>query len=842
VLAPAVVARSAASPDVAGGAAPFPPVAGLVAVAIGLLELAGGTPRPPAPTSAGICLLGAALYLLAPAGVGARRRLAGRVLAGAALLLGTWALAHYASGAVPGVERLPWLAVGGQGAAPRNPTLASALSTVALGTTLVLLRADRAGRLGAWLAGGVLAVALWALVGHLLGGTQVSATQGEGMLRAAFTPMSLSSALGFCVLALGALAARPDRGPMALLGGADAGAFMARRALLPVVVVPIALAWIRLLGERAGLYPEPIGVSLLTTFTVVALVAVVLWNARALRGLDAERRRAAEALQAARADLERALSAGAVATWRFHPADDPADDRVFGDAHLAALFAVPVESRRAGTPLETLARHIHPDDRALVVAGMTQAIERRGAYEAEYRIVLPDGSVRWLLARGVCETDPATGRLRFPGTVVDVTERRRAEDEQRLLAAAGLLLSATLDPERAGEAVAEIVVPTLADRCVVDVVDAEGGRPRPVGIAAASAAERAALQEAVARRPHGAPCLGTVAARRLGVEGPALLDAGDPAQAALLAELHAGSALLLPLVARDRRFGTVLAVGGVTRRRFDARDLALGVDLARRASLAIDNASLCRASCSAIEMRDQVLRVVAHDLKNPLASVKMNVDLLERSRGREREIDGARAARIRAAVARADRLIGDLLDVARLEAGKLELTLHREAIRPVLLEAVELHGTLTDAARHTIEVTVPDDLEPVFLDRDRVLQVLSNLLGNAIKFTPAGGRIRVCARPVEGGVRVEVVDSGPGIAPEDVPHLFRPFWQARPSSGGAGLGLAIAKGIVEAHGGAIGAEPAADGGACVWFTLPSAAATVARAGGAARVKGTASSS
>ena len=823
--------RRAPSITLVGGAAAFPSVAGLIATALGVTALAGWTLGTPSLTGVGICLLGAALPLLAREPVGGGRRVAACVLAGAATLLGICMLADYAIGARLGVDllALPDALRAAVGDVPRRPTFASGAALVSIGAALLVLDAGRRGRPVTWLAGTVLAVTLWALVGDLLGGTAVGGTGGSTAPLPVFTPMSIPSALAFCALALGTLAARPDRGPIALCRGVDAGAFMARRALAPVVVVPVVLAWLRLQGERAGLYPETIGVSLVAASTVVALVVVVLWNAAALRRLDAARRRAADALQEARTELELALSAGAIATWTFHPADDPAGDRVFGEARLAALFAVPAEALREGTPLETLETRIHPDDRARVSAAMAGAIERRAAYEEEYRIARPDGSLRWVVARGVCEPDQRTGRLRFPGTVVDVTERRRVEDAQRLLAAAGLLLSATLDPDRAGAAVADIVVPTLADWCVVDVTDADGD-PRPVGVAAASATQHTALREWMEHEPDRAACLGTVAARMLDVEGPALIPdaSGGARHAALLAKLHAGSALVLPLVARDRRFGTVLVAGNATSRRFDDRDLALGVDLARRAALAIDNALLYRASCDAIEMRDQVLRVVAHDLQNPIASIAMNVQLIERSPGREGEIHRVRTARIRAAVSRADRLIHDLLDVARLEAGSLQLSLHPGALRPLLLEAVELNRTLSEGAGHAIELSVPEDLEPVLMDRDRLLQVLGNLLGNAIKFTPAGGRIRVSAVAVAGGVRVEVTDSGPGIPPEHLSDLFRPFWQARPGAG-AGLGLAIAKGIVEAHGGRIGAEHAPDGGGRFWFTIPAAARVPAAA-------------
>jgi signal transduction histidine kinase len=170
-----------------------------------------------------------------------------------------------------------------------------------------------------------------------------------------------------------------------------------------------------------------------------------------------------------------------------------------------------------------------------------------------------------------------------------------------------------------------------------------------------------------------------------------------------------------------------------------------------------------------------------------------------------------------------NRLIQDLLDVARIEAGRMYL--ERDYLQPANLvrEAVELNAVLAAAKALTLRPEGGDATSPVLADRDRVLQVLANLIGNAIKFTPSGGEITVRAEPVNGEICFSVADSGPGIREDDLTRLFRPFWQGRRGGReGAGLGLTIAKGIVEAHGGRIWATSEPGAGATLCFTLPAA--------------------
>ncbi|MFW6202157.1 MAG: ATP-binding protein, partial [Gemmatimonadota bacterium] len=253
---------------------------------------------------------------------------------------------------------------------------------------------------------------------------------------------------------------------------------------------------------------------------------------------------------------------------------------------------------------------------------------------------------------------------------------------------------------------------------------------------------------------------------------------------------------------------------------FRSADLSLAEELAARASVALEKARLYDEARRATHVRDEMLAVVSHDLRNPLNTIVMSAELLAASLPTEADVARAQLAIIDRSVQRADRLIQDLLDVARLEAGTLALEPAPVPSAEVVHEALELHRAQAAASDVRLIDELPDHVPDVWADRDRLLQVFGNLIGNAIEFTPSGGRITIGAEPVDASVRFRVSDTGPGMPADHLSRLFDPFWQATRRRGGAGLGLAIARGIVGAHGGRIRAESAQGKGTTVSFTIP----------------------
>jgi PAS domain S-box-containing protein len=211
----------------------------------------------------------------------------------------------------------------------------------------------------------------------------------------------------------------------------------------------------------------------------------------------------------------------------------------------------------------------------------------------------------------------------------------------------------------------------------------------------------------------------------------------------------------------------------------------------------------------AVRARDEVVAIVSHDLRNPLGVVAAAADLLldlplDEVERREQAAIIARSA------GRMTRLIEDLLDVARIEAGALLVRTAPEEAGPILDEIQAVFRAQAKEKGVTLETVVAEGTPPARADRDRIIQALSNLVGNALKFTSAGGTVTVAAGPVEGGVALTVSDDGPGIPREEQGQLFDRFWQAnRHDRQGAGLGLAIVRGVAEAHGGRVDVSCAA---------------------------------
>jgi PAS domain S-box-containing protein len=229
----------------------------------------------------------------------------------------------------------------------------------------------------------------------------------------------------------------------------------------------------------------------------------------------------------------------------------------------------------------------------------------------------------------------------------------------------------------------------------------------------------------------------------------------------------------------------------------------------------------------AIKARDDMMGIVSHDLRNPANAVKMLAAsiIAEAERWAVSPEIVERVRVIQQAAAQMDTLIQDLLDVTRIEAGRLRVTPRSVDPRALIAEALEALQPIAVTAGVTLGATYEDDLPEVQVDPERMIQVLSNVVGNALKFTPSGGRVELRVVRAQQGIEIRVTDTGEGIEPAQLPHVFDRFFQAARGARtgprqGAGLGLPIASGIVEAHGGTIGIESIAGEGTTVTIALP----------------------
>jgi signal transduction histidine kinase/CHASE3 domain sensor protein len=295
--------------------------------------------------------------------------------------------------------------------------------------------------------------------------------------------------------------------------------------------------------------------------------------------------------------------------------------------------------------------------------------------------------------------------------------------------------------------------------------------------------------------------------------------------AGVLGDDTSDNALVTPLVGRNGRSLGVIRLWGKKDGKFTESDEAILTQLAQLCSVALENARLYKDAQDATRARDDLVAIVSHDLRNPIHTINMAAAfLLEVAPPVDRRVTSRRQLEvIQRQANRANRLISDLLDVARIEAGGLAVELRPEEAQSLVQEALDSANPLATGNQLKLSKDVPEDLPRVSSDRDRVLQVFANLIGNAIKFTPKGGEITIRAERSGSEVRFAVCDTGPGIPPEHLPHVFDRYWQAKSTAKlGTGLGLSIAKGIVEAHGGRIWVESEPGKGASFIFTLPCA--------------------
>jgi PAS domain S-box-containing protein len=406
----------------------------------------------------------------------------------------------------------------------------------------------------------------------------------------------------------------------------------------------------------------------------------------------------------------------------------------------------------------------------------------------------------------------------------DITERRKAEQRLRFLETAGRVLGALFEYEDRLESLARLTVPALGDLCVIDLLQEDGRLTR------AKAVHADARQEELLRVPDALVDDGPFA-RVLGGEAILMPEAGDDALRLLgrgtgmdcLHRLALRSMISLPLQARGRNLGVLTLAS--SSRRYGDDDLSLAREMASRAALLLDNSRLYREAQQSMRAREEILAVVSHELRNPLQAITVLVDTLlawlppEAWRERERR----QLESVLHVSRQMSHLVQDLLDVTRIEAGHFSVRPDRETVAGIMDEALEVLRPIAAREDVRLEVRLPDRAA-VLADRQRVVQVIGNLVANAIRVSPAGGTVVLEAEEAGPDAVFRVADAGPGIPEEDRPNLFRRFWRpARAGGLGAGLGLAIARGIAEAHGGRIGVDTSPRG-STFWFTVPAAGA------------------
>ena len=534
-------------------------------------------------------------------------------------------------------------------------------------------------------------------------------------------------------------------------------------------------------------------------------------------------RRAEARLRDSEERLNRALLAGELVVWDW----DLRSNRIECSQNAAAFFGIDVG--QAGAFLDA----IHPDDLPRVNLQAAQALAGGVFERIEYRLLPRDGRTRWVQSRGHVEFDGAGVAVRMLGVTVDVTERRAAEEALRVLADAGEILGRSLDYQVTLENLARVVVPRVADWFAVHLRNDDGGlerasvhHPNPAHVAIAKElferypppadAPSGALNVMRTREPEWAAHI-----------PPELLrdNAQDAEHARLLLSLGLRSYIIVPLESRGQVIGSLTLVQAESGRSYGEGDIALARELAQRAASAVDNARLYAQLREEHRRKDEFLATLAHELRNPLAPIRTGLALLQA------DGDPARSAATRGVMERQlahmVRLIDDLLDLSRVTRGTIELQRRAVRVRDVVASAVEASGPLLDAAGLRLDVDVQAPGAVLDADEARLSQVLTNLLNNAAKFTPRGGRVSLRAAAHDDALRVEVADTGIGLAPAQLDAIFEMFVRGDDAQrhGGLGIGLTLARRLVELHGGRLWAESEGPGrGSRFIVELPLAAA------------------
>ena len=592
---------------------------------------------------------------------------------------------------------------------------------------------------------------------------------------------------------------------------------------LLALLVPLALT----ISEVPAGGPRPL-IRLVALGVAAVALGLVLVRQRSFEQRLGERQQIEEDLRASEAKFSGILSIAVDAIITVDEAQ-----RILHFNHGAEEIFGYAAQEIIGQPLDTLIparfRDVHVQH--MVRFAQSPTVARRMGERREIFGLRKEGQ-EFPAEASISKLDAPGGGVLFTVVLRDISVRKRAEEDERFLADAGRQLVELLDYESLVRTIVDLPIPRLADACLVDVVANDGSLRR-----FASTWQRQSLIEplaAIARRQitgdSPSPVIDVIRRRATELFVPmddAWLEAHEELDA--IPQWHAlgaHSMLVLPLATGEQSLGalTLLAVDPARRFTPDARTLA--EKFATAAALNLQNARLYTAAQRANQARDEVLGVVSHDLRNPISAIAMCARVLRHSAPTEAAARDDLLVTISESTEWMNRLIQDLLDVANIERG--QLSLERSAESPASMVEQAMHMFAVEGAEHGLSLVtdVEPGLPPVLADAARVVQVLGNLLRNAIKFTPDGGRITVRAHRDGEAVAFAVTDTGSGIAPTAQARVFDRYWHA--SSGarrrGTGLGLSIARGIVEAHGGRIWVESELGRGSTFRFSLPIAVA------------------
>ena len=546
---------------------------------------------------------------------------------------------------------------------------------------------------------------------------------------------------------------------------------------------------------------------------------------------------------------ERLLPADAYSLWRLNPGtttwtcvwqrnlpasfvdtlEGPRDD---GSLLRDPLFVTDTAAvEMLGTRVGAYARE---GIRSLVIVPLRMGGRTHGTVVAYYREMKAFSETDHFVATGLSNL----GSSALATAVLYEAETRNralaqlAERRSAYLANAGAVLAGSLDYEDTLAAIARLAVPEIADWCAVDVV-ADDGSLRRLAVAHVDPTKIALIKQIEERyprdreSPHG---IERVVRERSTVLLPRISEemiraaARDARHLDMVLTLGLVSYMSVPLVAGGRALGAITFATAESGREYGDDDLRFAQEVALRAALAMENAIAYREVSRANRLKDEFLATLSHELRTPLNAVLGYTRML-RTGALPPDKHTRALDTIERNASALTQLVEDVLDVSRIEAGQIRLNVQPVSLQQVIEAAIATVSPAAEARGIRLQPILDGGAPPVSGDADRLQQVVWNLLSNAVKFTPKGGRVQVRLERINSHLELIVCDTGIGIAPEFLPHVFERFRQADSrfsrEHGGLGLGLSITRHLVEMHGGAI--EASSDGpgtGATFRVTLP----------------------
>jgi len=464
---------------------------------------------------------------------------------------------------------------------------------------------------------------------------------------------------------------------------------------------------------------------------------------------------------------------------------DVPNNKVYWSDTLLKLWDYKSKKEFPGT-MDGVKNRMHPDDIELFDKAIKRTFETGEDYDIDYRVIWPDKSVHWINAKGRALKDSNGKVIRFTGTGTEITERKITEERNQILAEVGMVFSSSLDYKETLKTASQLAVPIFCNAIIVHLFEDNTWK------------EFFAYPQNLQRNDISLPTLKELDQEKTIYQKNCIT---------CLMEIHGKILGAMTFILDESRYSSIKL------------DKNFAERFTQRATLAIDAGQLFQMAKDAIRVREEVVAIVSHDLKNPLNGILLNASFLLKVGDQSQKI---KVERIKRSAERMQTMIEDILDVTKLDAGTFMVETELEDVTSFVEEAVELHKSLAEEKKINLTYEFENQVGTIKCDHQRVLQILSNLLGNAIKFTPEGKFIKLKVKSLEGFIQFLVEDSGPGLSHNKIPHVFDRYWQVRSTNKmGAGLGLFIAKGIVEAHGGKIWVESEEGQGAKFFFTLPS---------------------